>query len=210
MEIVQAVKKLNSISRERLNFRTRPILCTTLYRNPMQASNFGGTFDQLFLRFFFIKFSQKMPLYLFYTMVQKSQKRPKKLKSRGGGVLTSHVDLQTYICSHSTGDSFRLLGFHQCSAGIVAGSSKELMPGLHAQHLSDKCESPTPCRECPTLPTTVYFFGYANEILMQSCMTATHITQLLMIYSWFHKLEVACICESLPLKTWEKRNSGKG
>ena len=42
MEIVQAVKKLNSISRERLNFRRRPILCTTLYRNPMQASNFGG------------------------------------------------------------------------------------------------------------------------------------------------------------------------
>ena len=42
-------KKLNSISRARLNFRRRPILCTTLYRNPMQASNFGGKFDQLFL-----------------------------------------------------------------------------------------------------------------------------------------------------------------
>ena len=49
MEIVQAVKNLNSISRERLNFRRRPILCTTLYRNLMQASNFGGIFDQLFL-----------------------------------------------------------------------------------------------------------------------------------------------------------------
>ena len=83
MEIVQAVKKLNSISRERLNFRRRPILCTTLYRNPMQASNFGGTFDQLFLRLFFIKFSQ-MPLYLFYTMVQKSQKWP-KTQIKGGG-----------------------------------------------------------------------------------------------------------------------------
>ena len=33
MEIVQAVKKLNSILRERLNFRRWPILCTTLYRN---------------------------------------------------------------------------------------------------------------------------------------------------------------------------------
>ena len=50
MEIVQAVKKLNSISWKRLNFRRRPILCTTLYRNLMQASNFGGTFAQLFLR----------------------------------------------------------------------------------------------------------------------------------------------------------------
>ena len=25
------------------------VLCTTLYRNRMQASNFGGTFDQFFL-----------------------------------------------------------------------------------------------------------------------------------------------------------------
>ena len=72
MEIVQAVKKLNSISREQLNFRRRPILCTTLYRNLIQASNFGGTFDQLFLWIFFMKISQKMPLYFVYTMVQKS------------------------------------------------------------------------------------------------------------------------------------------
>ena len=49
MEIVQRVKKLNSILRARLNFRRRPIVCTALYRNPMQASNFGGAFDQLFL-----------------------------------------------------------------------------------------------------------------------------------------------------------------
>ena len=37
------------ISRARLNFRRRPILCTTLYRNLMQAGNFDGTFDQRFL-----------------------------------------------------------------------------------------------------------------------------------------------------------------
>ena len=48
IKIVQVVKKLNSISRERLNFRRRPFLCTPLYRNLLQASNFGGTFDQLF------------------------------------------------------------------------------------------------------------------------------------------------------------------
>ena len=59
MEIVQAVKKLNSISRERLNFRRRPFLCTTLYRNPMQASNFGGTFDQLFLWIFLWNFHRR-------------------------------------------------------------------------------------------------------------------------------------------------------
>ena len=59
MEIVQAVKKLKSISRERLNFRRRPIFCTTLYRNPMQARNFGGTFDQLFLRIFLSIFHRR-------------------------------------------------------------------------------------------------------------------------------------------------------
>ena len=77
-------KKLNSISRVWLNFRRRPILCTTLYRNPMQASNFGGTFDQLFLWIFFMQFSQKMRLYFFCTMVQKSQKWP-KTQIKGGG-----------------------------------------------------------------------------------------------------------------------------
>ena len=43
----------------------------------MQVSNLGGTFDQLFFQIFFIKISQKMPLYLFDTKVQKSQKWPK-------------------------------------------------------------------------------------------------------------------------------------
>ena len=43
-------QKLNLISRARLNFRKRPILCTALYvRNPVQTSNFSGTFNQLFL-----------------------------------------------------------------------------------------------------------------------------------------------------------------
>ena len=70
-------KKLNSISRERLNFRRWPILCTTLYRNLMQASNFRRHIWPIFLWFFFLKFSQKMFLYFFYTMVQKSQKWPK-------------------------------------------------------------------------------------------------------------------------------------
>ena len=58
-------KKLNSITQPLLNFRRRPILCTTLNRNLMQASNFGDTFDQLSPSSFFMHFSQnsKMPLY---------------------------------------------------------------------------------------------------------------------------------------------------
>ena len=59
MEIVKRVKRLNSISRARLNFRRRPILCTTLYRNLMQVNNFGGTFDQLFLWIFLWNFYRR-------------------------------------------------------------------------------------------------------------------------------------------------------
>ena len=77
MEIIQAAKKLNSISQERLNFRRRTILCTNFYRDPLQASNLGGIFDQLFLWNFFMQFSHKMPLHFFYTMVQESEKWPK-------------------------------------------------------------------------------------------------------------------------------------
>ena len=82
MEIVQAVKKLNSISRERLNFRRRPILCTTLYRNPMQASNFGGTFDQLFLWIFLWNFYRRC-LSISSIPWCKKVKNDQKLKSRG-------------------------------------------------------------------------------------------------------------------------------
>ena len=85
MEIVQAVKKLNSISRERLNFRRRPILCTTLYRNPMQASNFGGTFDQLFLRIFYKFFTEDASLLFLNHGAKKSNMT--KNSNQGGGVL---------------------------------------------------------------------------------------------------------------------------
>ena len=50
----------------------------------MQATNFGGTFDQLFLWIFFMKFSEKMPLNVVYTMVQKSEKW-RKTQIKGGG-----------------------------------------------------------------------------------------------------------------------------
>ena len=87
MEIVQAVKKLNSISRARLNFRRRPILCTTLYRNLMQACNFGGTFDQLFLWIFYEIFTEGASPLLLYHGAKKS-KMTKNSDQRGGGSLT--------------------------------------------------------------------------------------------------------------------------
>ena len=67
MEIVQAIKKLNSISQTRLNFRRRPFVYNF-------ARNFGmwriwPTFPLNFLT----QFSQKMRPYFFYTVVQKSK-----------------------------------------------------------------------------------------------------------------------------------------
>ena len=59
-------KKLNSISRARLNFRRRPIVCTTSYRKPIQASNFGGKFDQLFLSLFYEIFTEDASSILLY------------------------------------------------------------------------------------------------------------------------------------------------
>ena len=90
MEIVQAVKKLNSISRERLNFRRRPILCTTLYRNPMQARNFGGTFDQLFLRIFYQIFTEDASLLCLYHGAKKSKMT--KNSNKGGSCLNHGIE----------------------------------------------------------------------------------------------------------------------
>ena len=55
-------------------------MCTTLYRNPIQVSNFSGSFDQLFLSFFYAIFTQDAPL-LFLYMGQRSHEQ--KPKSRG-------------------------------------------------------------------------------------------------------------------------------
>ena len=84
IEIVQAIK-LNSISRARLNFRRRPILCTTLYRNLMQASNFGGTFDQLFLWIFYEIFTEYASLLLLYHGAKMSKMT--KNSNQGGPAL---------------------------------------------------------------------------------------------------------------------------
>ena len=59
------------------------ILCTTLYRNPIQASNFGGTFDQLFLRIFYEIFTEDVSLLFLYHGAKKSKMT--KNSNQGGG-----------------------------------------------------------------------------------------------------------------------------
>ena len=48
-----------ALHKGRKHWHPQPILCTTLYRNLMQASNFGSAFDQLFLRIFLWNFHRK-------------------------------------------------------------------------------------------------------------------------------------------------------
>ena len=69
-------KKLNSISWARLNFRRRPILCTTLYRNLKQTSNFVANLTNFSFEFFCEIFTEvASQLFLYYG--GKSQKWPK-------------------------------------------------------------------------------------------------------------------------------------
>ena len=75
-----------------MNFRRRPFLCTTcttLYRNPMQVSNFGGTFDQPFLLIFCEIFTEdSSPLLLYHGA--KTSKMTKN-SNQGGPALNRYV-----------------------------------------------------------------------------------------------------------------------
>ena len=75
MEVVPTVEKLNSISRERLNFRRQPILCTyNFVQKPCTSEQFRWHIWPTFTLNYFMQFSHKRSLYIFYTIVQKSQK----------------------------------------------------------------------------------------------------------------------------------------
>ena len=79
MEIVKAVKKLNPISRERLNFRRRPICKETLYK---RATSMALMINQLFLWTSLCNFQTRCPS---TTSIPRSKKvkNDQKLKSRG-------------------------------------------------------------------------------------------------------------------------------
>ena len=58
-------------------------LCTMLFRNLRQASNFGGTFDQLLLWIFYEIFTEDDYLFFLYRGAKEKIKNDQKLKSRG-------------------------------------------------------------------------------------------------------------------------------
>ena len=75
-------KKLNSISRERLNFRRRPFLCTTLYRNLTQLRwHIWPTFPWIFYEIF----TEDASLLVLYC------KRVKDDQKRKGGPALIHA-----------------------------------------------------------------------------------------------------------------------
>ena len=87
---LDGTKSLKSISRARLDFRRRPFLCTTLCRNPIQASNFSGAFDQLFLWIFYAIFTDyASPLCLYHGA--KKSKLP-KAQIKGGPALINFME----------------------------------------------------------------------------------------------------------------------
>ena len=84
MEILQAVKNLNLISRARLNFRRQSILCTIicieiLYKRATLLAHLSD-----FSVEFFPVFTEDASLILLYQM-QKSQRWPKTQTKVGGG-----------------------------------------------------------------------------------------------------------------------------
>ena len=70
IKIVQTVKKLNSISRAQLNFRRGPICVQLCIEISCKQATLVARLTNFSFEFF-MKFSQKMRLYFFYTMVQK-------------------------------------------------------------------------------------------------------------------------------------------
>ena len=66
-----------------------PILRTTLYRNLMQASNFGGKFDQLFFWIFYEIFTEDDSLLCLYHDGVKKLKMTKN-SNQGGPALNYH------------------------------------------------------------------------------------------------------------------------
>ena len=87
--MVQAVKRFNSISRARLNFRRRPILSAILYRNPIHAKlrwHIWPTFLWNFLCGF-----HRRCLSTISIPWCKTVKNDQKLKSRGVPALKTYI-----------------------------------------------------------------------------------------------------------------------
>ena len=94
-KIVQAVKMLNSIARAGFNFRRRPILCSAIETLCKRATSVAHL-TNFFLRIF-KKISEKWPLNVFLTMVQKTNDQNSSQRQARSGIAQSaqknHLEL---------------------------------------------------------------------------------------------------------------------
>ena len=92
-------KKLNSLSRARLNFRRWPILCTTMYRNLYKPATSVAHLTNFSFEFF-MRFSQKMPNYAFILWCKKKKSKWPEwhFRLRCPHFLLSCLKFSTYIC----------------------------------------------------------------------------------------------------------------
>ena len=81
--MVQAVKRFNSISRARLNFRRRPILSAILYRNPIHAKLRWHIWPTFLGNFYAVFTGDAFLLFLYHGA--KQSKMTKNSNQGGGG-----------------------------------------------------------------------------------------------------------------------------
>ena len=116
-----------------IELRRRPILCTTLYRNLMEAGNFGGAFDQLF---FWILSTSSIPC-------KKVRKWP-KLKSRGSCLnhyahwgSNSNPEVQPCVKSPPWNPRYWLPSLNSCSCNPKSPESELTpTPAIHSHQPS--------------------------------------------------------------------------
>ena len=108
INIVQAIKKLNSISRARFNFRRQPILCTSCMETSCKGAAWVANLTNFSFELCYDVFTEDASLFFPYHGARKV-KDDQKLKSRGPA-LTSVVAFSSIFQSNF----FRVRGFLIC------------------------------------------------------------------------------------------------
>ena len=132
--IVQAIK---TISRARLNFRRLPIWCTTLCGNLMQASKFGGTFDQLFLWIFYEILTDASLLFLYHGA--KKSKRTKNSNQGGPAWHVRNFDLNVARLSEKETEILRevVQVFVHCRKYLLRGIPRHQVHDKGLEHVDE-------------------------------------------------------------------------
>ena len=89
VKIIQAIKKLNSISRARLNFRRRPFLCTTWVETLCKRATSVAHLTNFSFEFVYEIFTEDASLLLLFRSAKKSKMT--KNSNQGGSCLNNNT-----------------------------------------------------------------------------------------------------------------------